>query len=310
VSDEARSFLALLTLDQLEPDLFRGVSHEGAPLRAFGGQVAAHALAAAGATVDPGRPAHSLHSYFIRPGDPARPIDYRVERIRDGRSFTTRRITAVQHDEALFVLSASFHGLEDSPFSHRRAAPSVSSPADTRLRTSPRVQDPSDLDAFWGTRPFELRQVDPADDPDGVSVTGRPGAADRPGPADAVGAQARSRLAPARQQTWMRVREHLPDDQHTHACALVYMSDLTLAGTALGPHGGTRSGIQLTSLDHAVWFHRPFRADEWLLFDQASPTAEHARGLSTGELYTQDGVLVATVVQEALIRVPRRPAAD
>jgi acyl-CoA thioesterase-2 len=299
VTDGAGAFLDLLALEQPEPDLFRGVSHEGAPLRAFGGHVAAHALVAATSTVDPDRPVHSLHSYFVRGGDPTRPIDYHVDRIRDGRSFTTRRITAVQHDEAIFVLSASFHRHEDSPIEHQRPAPRVPAPPDglplfdgRAMPAEPAGDDgPADPGSDrwkdeqrekWAWRGFQVRDVSaPADG-------GRP--------------------APARMQAWLRVTDTLPDDQHTHACALVYMSDLTLSHSVLRPYGGVGQGMQMTSLDHAVWFHRPFRADEWLLFDQESPTAANARGLAIGEFFDAAGTLVATVVQEALVRPTRRPA--
>jgi acyl-CoA thioesterase II len=295
------SFLSLLALEQPEPDLFRGVAHEGAPLRAFGGQVAAHALVAATSTVDADRPVHSLHSYFVRAGDTTIPIDYHVERIRDGRSFATRRITAVQHDEALFVLSASFHRHEDSDFSHQRSAPDVAPPPDGLPMFQPRGDETGSAgtdaskDArrdLWSRRGFEVRVVAGF----GMAASSRPDG----------GYHGGSGTAPAQLRAWLRVTEKLPDDQHTHACALVYMSDLTLSHTILGPHGGLAAGTQLTSLDHAVWFHRPFRADEWLLFDQVSPTAAGARGLARGEVFDSDGVLVATVVQEALVRPPRQ----
>ena len=309
-TDGAGSFLSLLALEQPEPDLFRGTSHEGAPLRAFGGQVAAHALVAATSTVDADRPVHSLHSYFIRAGDTTRPTDYHVDRIRDGKSFTTRRITAVQHDEAIFVLSASFHRWEESPVDHQRPAPPRVPPPDShplfdgrRPSGSEHAKDhapPDDTEeraderrASWARRGFEVRVIPPAADhpPHGAAVEGYAPATD--------GAQ------PARMRAWLRVTETLPDDQHTHACALVYMSDLTLSHSILVPHGGFRHGMQLTSLDHAVWFHRPFRADEWLLFDQESPSAANARGLALGEIFDAAGTLVATVVQEALVRPPR-----
>ncbi|WP_045875415.1 acyl-CoA thioesterase domain-containing protein [Pseudofrankia sp. DC12] len=305
---EVGSFLSLLALEEPEPDLFRGVSHEGAPLRAFGGQVAAHALAAATSTVEPGRPVHSLHSYFVRGGDTTIPIDYQVERIRDGRSFTTRRITAVQHDEAIFVLSASFHRHEESPVNHQRPAPKAAPPPDgmalfdgrrrpddeagaAASREDPRADERIEA---WARRGFEVRVVA------GFGMAGN--ASNEPYTGG-------SGTAPARLRAWLRVTEKLPDDQHTHACALVYISDLTLSHSIMGPHGGLAGGMTLTSLDHAVWFHRPFRADEWLLFDQGSPTASNGRGLAFGEFFDTDGILVATVVQEALVRPIRRPTA-
>ncbi|WP_238441186.1 acyl-CoA thioesterase II [Frankia sp. AgW1.1] len=307
---EVGSFLSLLTLEQPEPDLFRGVSHEGAPLRAFGGQVAAHALVAATSTVEPDRPVHSLHSYFVRGGDTTIPIDYQVERIRDGRSFTTRRITAIQHDEALFVLSASFHRHEESTVNHQRTAPKAAPPPDglaffegrrrdaegTETDPAPRDTRDDDRREAWGRRGFEVRVVA------GFGMAGT-GSDDRYTGGSGL-------TAPARLRAWLRVTEKLPDDQHTHACALVYMSDLTLSHSIMGPHGGMAGGMALTSLDHAVWFHRPFRADEWLLFDQGSPTASNGRGLAFGEFFDTDGILVATVVQEALVRPVRRQTAS
>jgi acyl-CoA thioesterase II len=302
VTGEA-GFLGLLKLDQPEPDLFRGVCHEGAPLRAFGGHVAAHALVAATSTVEPGRPVHSLHSYFVRGGDTTIPIDYQVERIRDGRSFSTRRITAVQHDEAIFVLSASFHRHEDSPVFHQRRAPDAAAPrqglpifdgqppaADGAEPLPDGARDDERREA-WARRGFEVRVVAgfgmAGSEPDGLYTGG-------------------SGTAPPRLRAWLRVTERLPDDQHTHAAALVYMSDLTLSHSIMGPHGGMGGGMATTSLDHAVWFHQPFRADEWLLFDQGSPVAANARGLAFGEFFDRDGLLVATVVQEALVRPIRQ----
>ena len=282
-------FVDLLSLEQIELNLFRGWCHAGAPLRAFGGQVAAQALVAAGRTVDPGRAVHSLHGYFMRPGDPRHPLVYEVERLRDGRSYATRRVTAIQGGEAMFTLSASFKVPEDSP---------------DRQRAVPPLPDPDQLDdpyvawagggaeSYWSTTgryTLEMRIV-----PRGASGL--------PKPQDGV----------EEQFVWLKSASALPgDDPLLHVCALAYLSDLTLASTAamhLQPPRAERRGparINLASLDHAMWFHRPFRADEWLLFAQRSPTSADGRGLAQGEFYTRDGLLVASVVQEALVRERR-----
>ncbi|GAA2148575.1 acyl-CoA thioesterase II [Kitasatospora kazusensis] len=283
---EAGSFVDLLRIEELDKNLFRGHCHAGAPLRAFGGQVAAQALTAAGRTMTPGRLVHSLHSYFLRPGDPRKPIDYQVDRVRDGFSYATRRVTAVQRDEVIFTLSASFKVPEATPQRHR-AMPPVPAPEDLPdpfadwRRTAP--QDPERASAL---RTLQMRFV----------------------PADAPGMPAELPGVP-QQFVWLRTGTPLPqDDPLLQVCALTYLSDLTLASTTALHLQGDRAGqaaaprVQLASLDHAMWFHRPFRADEWLLFAQRSPSAGDGRGLALGEFYDRSGELVASAVQEALLR--------
>ncbi|AXI76866.1 acyl-CoA thioesterase [Peterkaempfera bronchialis] len=283
------TFPELLRLDEIDENLFRGRCHAGAPLRAFGGQVAAQALTAAGRTVGADRAVHSLHGYFIRPGDPRRPIVYQVDRVRDGRSYTTRRITAVQRGEAIFTLSASFKEPEKSA-ERQRTAPAVPSPAelpDPYLAWA--EADPEGYARSTVSRTLQMRFV-PDDSP------GLP-------PEDPGMPQ---------QFVWLRAASPLPADEPLlHVCALTYLSDLTLASTTamhLQPPRFRRTEpprLTLASLDHAMWFHRPFRADEWLLFAQRSPSSSDGRGLAIGEFYDAGGALVASAVQEALVRERR-----
>jgi acyl-CoA thioesterase-2 len=276
------ALVALLDLEQLDLNLFRGFSPETtSSTRVFGGQVAGQALVAAGRTVPDDRDVHSLHAYFIRPGDPSIPIIYDTERVRDGRSFTTRRVLAVQRGEAIFSLSASFqkhqHGLE-----HSEPAPKgVPDPDD--LPTMVELAEQGKISAWMVAepRPIDMR-----------FVTTPSWALTRTGPSD----------EPVR--VWMRADGTLPDDPLLHVCMLTYASDLTLLGSVFSRHPPT-DGMQSASLDHAVWFHRPFRADEWLLYTCYSPTASGSRGLATGRFTTRDGRMVATAVQEGLVRLPR-----
>ncbi|GGU96364.1 acyl-CoA thioesterase II [Kitasatospora herbaricolor] len=284
-------FAALLQIEELDKNLFRGWCHAGAPMRAFGGQVAAQALTAAGRTIDRGRAVHSLHSYFLRPGDPTRPIDYEVDRVRDGMSYATRRVTALQSGQAIFTLSASFKHPE---------------PAESRQRTMPAVPAPEDL-------PDPFLVWERADPEDYARADGFRTLQMRFIPPDAPGLPAAVPGVP-QQFVWLRAGTPLPpDDQLLQVCALTYLSDLTLASTAtlhLQPHRFQRTEppeVILASLDHAMWFHRPFRADEWLLFAQRSPSASDGRGLAHGEFYSRDGMLVASAVQEALVRDRRGP---
>jgi acyl-CoA thioesterase-2 len=273
----------LLDLEAIEVNIFRGVSPDESRQRVFGGQVAGQALVAAARTVDdPGRLVHSLHAYFLRPGDPAVPILYEVDRIRDGRSFTTRRVVAVQHGKAIFNLQASFH----------RGEPGL----DHQVPMANGLPDPTELPDF-------TTRMAPYKDRLGEWY-------DRPRPIDTryVDTMPVERTGPQRpeQRVWLRADGTLPDDPVLHACVLTYASDMTLLDTTLRPHGiagMTSDGLQMASLDHAMWFHRPFRADEWLLYDQWTPSSSDARGLAMGNIYTQDGRLVVTVVQEGLIRV-------
>jgi acyl-CoA thioesterase-2 len=259
----------LLDLEPIEVNLFRGLSPDDDRQRVFGGQVAGQALVAAGRTVDRGA-VHSLHAYFLRPGEPAVPIVYDVDRIRDGRSFTTRRVVAIQHGQAIFNLSASFHVDENGP-EHRVPMPSV--------------PDPESLPPFEQHDrggPIDIRYVsaNPGDR--------RPG---RPGPPQA--------------RVWLRADGRLPDDPLLHACVVAYASDLILLDTTLAPHGlsiWSAPGMMLASLDHAMWFHRPFRADDWLLYDVDSPVAHGARGFARGSVFARTGHLAVSVVQEGLVR--------
>ncbi|MFC9328048.1 acyl-CoA thioesterase [Kitasatospora sp. NPDC057015] len=279
-------FAELLRIEELDKNLFRGRCHAGAPMRAFGGQVAAQALTAAGRTIGPERAVHSLHGYFLRPGDPTNPITYEVDRVRDGLSYATRRVSALQRGEVIFTLSASFKHPEETP-SRQRTMPPVPGPEEL---PDPFLfweqSDPEDYARAAGFRTLQMRFIPP----------------DAPGlPPEIPGVP--------QQFVWLRAGTPLPaDDQLLQVCALTYLSDLTLASTAtlhLQPHRFQRSEppeVIIASLDHAMWFHRPVRADEWLLFAQRSPSSSDGRGLAHGEFYNREGLLVASAVQEALVR--------
>lgn len=281
----AETLLKILDIEPLERNLFRGHSPLSGWKRVYGGLVIAQALRAAIHTVEGRRP-HSLHAYFLLGGDPEVPIIYDVERIRDGRSFTTRRVVAIQHGEAIFTMSASFH-TEEPGHSYAAAMPDVPKPADLpdeaelrRLyldRLSPQRQ------AYWRReRPIEMR------------------------PVDHENYFIRKPSAPTC-DVWFRARPQLPDDPAIHACVLAYASDSTILDTSLIPHGRSVADmeIQAASLDHALWFHEDFRADEWLLYSLDTPWSGHARGLGRGLVFTESGRLVASVMQEGLVR-PRR----
>ena len=274
--------LVLLELERIEVNLFRGLSPDEDRQRVFGGQVAAQALVAAGRTVEPDRPVHSLHSYFLRPGDPNVPIIYEVDRIRDGRSFTTRRVIAIQHGRVIFNLAASFQIVEPGP-DHEMEMPEVPGPEALptyRERLQPYMGRLGAEMVEWLSRerPIDSR---PVEDPHWLV----------PGP------------RPPEQDVWIRTNGTLPDDPLLHACVVAYASDLSLLDTATLPHAiGYDGHYQMASLDHAMWFHRPFRADEWLLYHQMSPSAHGARGLALGHVFTHDGTLAITVMQEGLIR--------
>ncbi|MGH9281770.1 MAG: acyl-CoA thioesterase II [Acidimicrobiales bacterium] len=275
----------LLDLEPIEVNVFRGRSPDDQRQRVFGGQVAGQALVAAGRTVEAGRTVHSLHAYFLRPGDPSVPILYDVDRIRDGRSFTTRRVVAIQHGQAIFNLAASFQVHEDG-FDHQLPIPPA--PLPESLPTfGARMELYKEQLGEWYTRPrpIDIRHVN---DPPHVS-----------------GGTVRR---PPCQQVWFRADGSLPDDELLHACVVTYASDMTLLDSILLAHGTSWLDRQLmgASLDHAMWFHRPFRADDWLLYDQESPSAFGARGLGQGRIYTRDGTHVVSVVQEGLFR-KRRP---
>lgn len=272
--------VALLDLEDIEVNVFRGRSAKIDLQRVFGGQVAGQALVAAARTVDADRTVHSLHAYFLRPGDPKVPILYEVDRQRDGRSFTTRRVVAIQHGRPIFNMSASFH-LPETGFAHQFECPDDVTPpeelGDFATRWAPYAKELGD----WYTRPrpIDTRYADWT-------------------PPDRTVA-----LAP-RHRVWVRADGRLPDDPVLHACVLAYASDMTLLDTTLLPHGGTfmNTRVQMASLDHAMWFHRPFRADEWLLYDQDTPSASDGRGLARGFFFTPSGDLAVSVVQEGLIR--------
>ena len=277
----------LLDLEPIEVNIFRGVSPQEERQRVFGGQVAGQALVAAGRTVPSDRLVHSLHAYFLRPGDPTVPILYDVDRIRDGRSFTTRRVVAIQHGRAIFNLSASFQVPEEG-FDHQ--APMPEGPAPESLPTFKERMAPvkHQLGEWYDRpRPLDFRFAVPDVDP----------------------WMRREQTADPVQRVWFRADGRLADDPLLHACVVAYASDMTLLDSSTLPHpikGWDDDAIMMASLDHAMWFHRRFRADEWLLYDQVSPTAAGARGFACGNIFTGDGRLVVSVVQEGLVRPLRR----
>lgn len=287
------SLLELLDLERIEEDIFRGSSRSAVVPRVFGGQVAAQALVAAGRTVPEGRDVHSLHAYFLRMGDPGAPIVYTVDRIRDGRSFTTRRVVAVQHGQPIFHLSASFQTFEEG-LEHQADMPKAPDPESlpTAEEMLPRYADrflhPSVVERMLEARAgVDLRYVDPPP----YATVGKP--------------------REPRSQVWFRTDGKLADDRLLHMCLATYVSDMTLLDSILLAHGRggwTTGDIVGASLDHAMWFHRPFRADEWLLYDQESPSSFGGRGLGQARIYTQDGQLAISVIQEGLVRVPRAEA--
>jgi acyl-CoA thioesterase-2 len=275
--------LSILDLEALEDNLFRGRSPQQSWQRVFGGQVLGQALVAAVRTVEAARIAHSLHAYFLLGGDPKVPIIYSVERLRDGGSFSTRRVTAIQHGRPMFVMSASFQKAEEA-FDHQSAMPEVPAPEDLpseqELKARMIAHLPENMRSYWEReRPIEMRPVD-------------------------VSRYFSREPRPPEQYIWMRATGALPNDFPLHQCVLAYASDFSLLDTALIAHGKLMfdKDIQLASLDHALWFHRPFRADEWLLYAQDSPSSHGARGFCRGSIFTRDGQLVASVAQEGLMR--------
>ncbi len=278
-----QTLLSILDLEQLEQNLFRGVSPKDGWQRVFGGQVLGQALVAAVRTVPPERVAHSLHAYFLLPGDPTVPIIYDVERTRDGGSFTTRRVKGIQHGKTMFAMSVSLQKSE-AGIAHQATMPRVPMPEDLpnekQLVEKFAGDVPDDIRKYWQReRPIEMRPVDVSRYLD------------------------RGKHAPE-QSFWMRATGRLPDDLPLHQCVLAYASDFTLLDTALIAHGKLMfdHDMQMASLDHALWLHRPFRADEWLLYVQESPSSQAARGFCRGSVFTRDGLLVASVAQEGLIR--------
>ncbi|WP_326843140.1 acyl-CoA thioesterase II [Streptomyces sp. NBC_01558] len=293
MSEALQSLLDLLDLERIEEDIFRGRSRSAVVPRVFGGQVAAQALVAAGRTVPGDRHAHSLHAYFLRAGDPGAPIVYTVDRIRDGRSFTTRRVVAVQHGQPIFHLSASFQTYEEG-LEHQATMPSAPDPetlptaAELLPRYADRFSGSDVLERLLETREsVDLRYVDPPP----YGTVGEP--------------------REPRSQVWFRTNGKLDgavDQPLLHVVLATYVSDMTLLDSVLLAHGrgGWVTGdVVGASLDHAMWFHRPFRADEWLLYDQESPSASGGRGLGQARIYTRDGRLAISVIQEGVVRVPR-----
>ena len=288
MSSAVEDLLATLDLERLEVNLFRGRSPQVGWQRVFGGQVIGQALVAACRTVD-GRPPHSMHAYFLLAGDPKVPIIYEVDRIRDGKSFTTRRVIAIQHGNAIFSMSVSFHG-DEPGLDHQAKMPTVPKPgelpneSELRERVLPQMPDPVRR-YYERERPIELRPVE-------------------------FGRYLGKTSEDSRFNVWIRATGKLPDDPAIHRCVLAYASDMTLLDTALVPHGRTvfERSIMGASLDHALWFHRPFRADEWLLYAQDSPNLHGARGFARGLIFAADGALVASVAQEGLLRECRPEA--
>ena len=282
----ADQLIELLDLEQIDVDLFRGRQPQTDRQRVFGGQVAAQALVAGVRTVDPAYVVHSLHSYFLRPGDTAVPIVYDVEALRDGRSFATRRVVARQHGRPIYYQTANFQRSEEG-LEHQEVMPEVPGPDQgidmVELMRGAGNEDADALAKEWAS--LEARWLG----------NSRHNIHDLP-------------LDPARPsqaRMWIRVQEELGDDPRVHLAAFTYASDMSLLGATLAAHDTRPQDIMMASLDHTIWFHRPFRADEWWLYDQHSPSAGGGRGLAFAEVYTQDGRLVASVAQEGLIR-PRR----
>lgn len=280
--------LELLRLEPIEATLFRGQSQDLGWKSIFGGQVLGQALSAAQQTVPEERGIHSLHAYFLRTGDASKPVVYDVDPIRDGRSFTTRRVVAIQDGKAIFSMGASFQ-VDEPGFSHQADMPQVPGPEDRLSETDlarmilEHIPEPLRARAV-SEKPIELRPIETVD-----PLTPTP--------------------MPPRRHVWLRAADRLPDDPKIHQLLLAYASDFHFMTTSMMPHGVSlmTPGMQVASLDHAMWFHRPFRMDEWLLYAIDSPSASHARGLARGQFFTRDGILVSSTAQEGLIR-RRSPA--
>ncbi|MBK8456325.1 MAG: acyl-CoA thioesterase II [Phyllobacteriaceae bacterium] len=289
MSAAMQEVLDILDLEPLEHNLFRGRSHQTSWLRVFGGQVIAQALVAAQRTVDTSRPVHSLHGYFMLPGDPSAPIVYQVERLRDGGSFTTRRVTAIQHGKAIFSLESSFQ-IEEEGLEHQISMPEGVTPPEKLLNQRELVAAggdlvPANIRRFWEReRPMEIKPV-------------------------SLDHYISREKLPPRQDIWIRAAGPVPADRPTQAAVLAYLSDMTLLDTSTYAHGRAvfDADLQAASLDHAMWFHRHDRLDDWILYTQDSPSTSGARGFSRGSLYSRDGRLIASVAQEGLIRIRKQP---
>lgn len=283
MSKAVETLIKTLDLEKIEQNLYRGESPQVGWQRVFGGQVIGQALAAAQKTVEDGRLAHSLHGYFMRPGDPSIPIIYDVDRIRDGRSFTTRRVVAIQHGKAIFSMSASFQVVEEG-LEHFVDMPDVPAPEDLpseKQLADQFIDKASDaIRRYWQReRPIELRPIN-------------------------LDHYLSDKKLEPKQDVWFRATGEIPDDAATQLAVLAYASDMTLLDTSLYAHGRAvfDPGLQVASLDHAMWFHRPVNMNDWHLYSQDSPNSSGARGFTRGSIYTRDGVLVASVAQEGLIR--------
>jgi len=276
-----------LDLEKIEENLFRGSSPQVGWQRVFGGQVIGQALVAAIRTVATDRSVHSLHGYFMRPGDPKVPIIYEVHRDRDGASFSTRRVVAIQHGHPIFTMGASFH--RDEPgLEHQIAMPDVPGPdrfpSESEMLARYRDKMPENMRHYFERdRPIELRPVE-------------------------IQNYLNPQKSPPLQYIWIKATAPLPDDRALHQCVLAYASDMTLLDTSLLPHGRSLfdSDLMLASLDHSLWIHRNFRADEWLLYAQDAPSSMGGRGFNRGSVFTRDGILVASVAQEGLMRLKQR----
>lgn len=281
-------FVDRLSLTAIDRDIFTGVCHSGSPLRAYGGQIAAQALMAAGRTVDQDdRHVHSLHGYFLRPGRTKDTITYLVDRPRDGGSFSTRIVRAVQQGETIFMMTTSFSVVDPGP-EHQFQMPDVEPASrardvDLAARVLPPGSKAADFD-FPDQSLIEMRTLAPTDGP----LTMHDGRYER--------------------MAWVRITEPMPEDPLIQACALTYLSDLSMVTTATSPHRDQRSDLQVASIDHAMWFHAPVDTHHWLLFDQDTPVARAGHGIARGLFYDEAGVLVASVVQEGLMR-SKRPMA-
>ncbi|MBA1145944.1 acyl-CoA thioesterase II [Ectothiorhodospiraceae bacterium WFHF3C12] len=278
------TLLEIFHLETIEQNIFRGVSYDLGFPNLFGGQVLGQALMAATQTVDPERIAHSCHAYFLRAGDAKAPIVYQVNRIRDGGTFNTRHIVAIQHGRPIFDMSASFQLPEDG-FEHQEPAP-PNVPEPETLKTQQELYADEDgrlPEPLTIARPVEIRPVDPMD-------------------------KRVPEKRPASRCNWLRATEPMPDDHRMHQALLAYASDFELLSTALLPHGASimNGDVFAASLDHALWLHRPFRMDDWLLYEMESPNACNSRGLNFGRIYDREGTLVASVAQEGLVRKRRR----